>query len=111
MTHILKEVNYMKTREECLDYIKNNRMKIYEIIGKLLADKKTDFNNIQFREDCTEYLEQLHIDKELAFKISEEIRKGKWTWMDSEFKKTLPNDFVKWAEGVKYLASRTSIVG
>lgn len=127
----------LKSKDECVEYINENKgcllytkadlfsdeanrkrkevlssesaEGIYDFLGDFFSHKEFDFNDIRYREECFEYLTDIGIEPEVAILISEEIRKGRWRVWDSEYKKCVPEDFLKWAENVKYLVSRKVI--
>ena len=80
---------------------------VYCKLGRFLSNQDGTFDGIYFREDCLEYLTSIGVMLGDAIEIMEIIRKGGWKKYDC--KTDLPKEFVKWARGVRYLASRQSV--
>lgn len=80
---------------------------IYEKFGNLLSVQEMIIPGVYFREDCLEYLLFLGVKLDVAFKITDSIRKGMWKRCETSI--YLPDAFVKWADGVEYLPSRAII--
>lgn len=104
---ILYTIQENRTLEKVL--LTHQAEKVYAFIGDFFSTKETPFKDIHYREDCYEYLVKLGYKPKIAIEIAEEIRKGIWSVRDSKLKKGVPKDFLKWAEGVKYLVSRDVI--
>ena len=105
---ILYTAQENRTLEKVL--LTQSAQKVYAFIGDFFSNNETPFKDIHFREDCYEYLLNLGYKSKIAIEISEEIRKGIWSLRDSKYKKRVPQDFLKWAESVKYLVSRDVIM-
>ena len=85
--------------------------KVYEFIGDFFSTKESSFEGIHYREDCYEYLVRLGLKPKIAIGIAEEVRKGRWKMKGDKYKKYVSQDFLDWAESVKYLVSRDVIFG
>ena len=79
----------------------------YYLLGNSMSTQDSQFNNIVFREDCYEYLWSIEFDKMDAYDLMQGIRKGTFSRPKFDcFRNRLSDEFVEWADGVKYLPSR-----
>ena len=79
----------------------------YTKLGNALSVTDSDFADINFREDCYDYLLSKGFDENGAFELMEVIRKGQYRFEKHQITSDkLTEDFYNWARGVKYLPSR-----
>lgn len=89
----------------------SNHEETYYILGDSMSAQSSSFENIGFREDCFDYLTNHAFEKNDALVLMEGIRKGLFNKPKfDDFRQRLENDFILWAEGVEYLASRSLVL-
>ncbi len=108
----IKPILYTAQENRMLEKVllRESAEKVYAFIGDFFSINATPYKDIHYREDCYEYLVDLGYEPELAIAIAEEIRKGIWNARDTKLKEGAPEDFLKWAESVKCLVSRSVIM-
>lgn len=105
-------VNYFSVRMDVSDIKRaiidsSSAEDAYIKISKLLTDCDYYFDNIYYREECYEYLIGKGLDEEEAMFLTKKIARGFCYHVNFQVESDkLPEDFLQWTKGVRYLPRR-----
>lgn len=105
-------VNYFSVRTDVSDIKRaiidsSSAEDAYIKISKILTDCDYSFDNIYYREDCYEYLIEMGLEKEEAMFLTKKIARGFCYHVNFQVESDkLPESFLQWTKGVRYLPRR-----